>query len=168
MKHNNAKQRLELSKFRPLIAIFSIIIAFTLARQIYYGWNLVLAMNDAMGSFFLIFGSFKLMNWEAFVEAYQMYDILAQKSKIYAYAYPLIELTLGILYILQVKSIILNIFTLILMLISALGVLKALYRKEQITCACLGAIFKIPMTYVTLFEDLAMAIMALILLILLR
>lgn len=164
MKHNNAKQRFELDKFRPLIAIFSIIIAFTLARQIYYGWNLFLAMNDAMGSFFIIFGSFKLMNWEAFVEAYQMYDILAQKSKMYAYAYPLIELTLGILYILQINSIVLNIFTLILMLVSALGVMRALYKKDQITCACLGVIFKIPMTYVTLGEDLAMAIMALVLL----
>jgi hypothetical protein len=51
------------------------------------------------------------------------------------------------------------------MLISALGVANELRKKQTIMCACLGTVFKIPMTYVTLFEDLLMASMALYMLV---
>jgi hypothetical protein len=35
-----------------------------------------------------------------------------------------------------------------------------LLRKSKIQCACLGTFFKLPMTQVTLFEDLLMVGMA--------
>ena len=50
------------------------------------------------------------------------------------------------------------------MIVSSIGVTKELAQGRKITCACLGAVFKIPMTYVTLLEDVLMAVMALIML----
>jgi hypothetical protein len=46
------------------------------------------------------------------------------------------------------------------MLVSAAGVARELWKGREIMCACLGVVFKIPMTYVTLLEDLLMAAMA--------
>jgi hypothetical protein len=46
------------------------------------------------------------------------------------------------------------------MLLGAAGVLNALRQKKQLRCACLGTALNLPMTTVTLVEDLAMAAMA--------
>lgn len=120
-----------------------------------------MAMTDFMGIFFIVFGSFKLWNWKNFADAYQIYDVIAQQSITYAYGYPLIEIGLGTLYLLQMFPLFTNITTFIVMLISAYGVAIELQKKRTIPCACLGLVFQIPMTYVTLAEDLIMAIMAL-------
>ena len=146
--------------FMPLMIIFILICLATLARQMRSGLDTMYAMSDFMGFFFIIFASFKLFNWQGFVDAYHMYDILAQKSKLYAYAYPLIELSLGIAYLIRWHLFAINIVTLILMIISSIGVARELRNHRKITCACLGTVFKIPMTYVTLAEDLLMAGMA--------
>jgi hypothetical protein len=50
--------------------------------------------------------------------------------------------------------------------ISSIGVLATLTKKKSIQCACLGTFFDLPMSKLTLFEDLLMVIMAGIMLIL--
>ena len=157
----NVEGRVQFRDFIPLITIFAIIVGFTGVRQLYAGWNLQAAMSDFMGFFFIIFGGFKVMNWHGFVEAYRVYDILAQRSVLYAYAYPLIELSLGAAYVLRLYPFATNLITLVVMLVSSVGVGIELSKGKTIVCACLGVVFKLPMTYVTLFEDLLMAVMAL-------
>ena len=146
--------------FVPLFIIFAIILMFTLFRQFYGGWHLMGAMNDFMGAFFLIFGGFKILNWHGFVQAYQVYDIVAKQSKAYAYAYPLMELALGVAYLTRLYPFMTNVVTVVLMLVSSIGVAIELGKRKPIVCACLGTLFQIPMTYVTLTEDLLMTIMA--------
>ena len=51
------------------------------------------------------------------------------------------------------------------MAIGSAGVALKLLQGQELMCACLGAVFKIPMTYVTLAEDLIMGLMALLMLI---
>ena len=114
-----------------------------------------------MAFFFLVFGLFKLNNLKGFTEAYAMYDIIAMKSKTYALAYPFIEIILGFMYLFSFGGIHRDVFTFIIMGISAYGVWKALQKNEEIPCACLGTVFKVPMTKVTLFENVFMALMAL-------
>lgn len=160
------KSPAKLGDFIPLIVIFSVIIAFTLLRQLYFGvWSGTQAMQDFMGSFFLVFGAFKIMNWKGFAQAYAMYDIVAKRSRGYAYLYPLIEIGLGLAYFIGLYLSIVNWITLLVMLVSSIGVGKELLKKNQIPCACLGVVFKIPMTKVTLFEDLLMAAMALLMIV---
>ncbi len=148
--------------FIPLIAIFAIICLFTVVRQFLYGsWDMMYAMNDFMAGFFLVFGTFKLINLPKFVVAYKEYDLLAKRSTAYAYLYPFIEIGLGLAYFFRFMPIATNIITYIVMLFSAIGVAVSLSQGQQMMCACLGVVFKLPMTYVTLFEDMLMAGMAL-------
>ncbi|MBI4369580.1 MAG: hypothetical protein HY547_05055 [Elusimicrobia bacterium] len=48
------------------------------------------------------------------------------------------------------------------MVISSVGVIQKLREKEEIPYACLGMVFKVPMTWVTFAEDLLMAAEALL------
>lgn len=147
--------------FLPLLIIFMIIFLMTFIRQYFEGYNFDSAMKDFMGFFFLIFGGFKILNLQKFTEAYQTYDLIAQRTRWYGYIYPFLEILLGTLYITRSYIFFANIATLVLMLVGSLGVLKALLSQGQFMCACLGTVFNLPMTYVTLLEDLLMAAMAL-------
>jgi len=165
MINNNVKQGHQFKDFIPLVVILAIIIMFTIARSyLEHNYQLPAIMMNFMGAFFIIFGSFKIMKLKSFAQAYATYDLLAQRSRIYALAYPFIEVTLGILYLMHVESPVLNIITFIIMLMSSIGVFIELLKGKEIMCACLGTVFKIPMTYVTLLEDLLMAGMALLML----
>ncbi|QDU81490.1 hypothetical protein Pla110_32320 [Polystyrenella longa] len=121
-------------------------------------WSRV--MGNFMGGFFLIFSFFKLLNLTGFATAYQTYDVIAKRSTGYAYAYPFIELGLGIAYLAAMFPIATNIVTAIVMLIGLAGVINALRKNQTIQCACLGTVFDLPMTIVTFFEDGIMAAMA--------
>ena len=155
-----------LQTFLPLIIIFSLVIAITTLHQWHYGFNVHDAMRISMAAFFLVFASFKIINLHEFAEAYSMYDIIAKRAYWYGYAYPFVEIALGIAYLLNWRPKFINIFTLCLMLICAAGVFIELRAGKKIVCACLGAVFKIPMTYVTLLEDLLAAAMAALMLML--
>jgi hypothetical protein len=47
-----------------------------------------------------------------------------------------------------------------LSLIGAVGVIRANLSRQTIECACLGTVFKLPMSVVTVVENLGMAVMA--------
>jgi len=169
MEHHNhsiIKPKHTIKDFVPLISILVVIILFTM-----YMWNttdnpdVMFGMRIFMAGFFLIFGAFKLIKWKGFVKAYKEYDVLAKKSTTYAYIYPLIEIGLGLAFLFAWNPLLTNIFTLVIMLIGSYGVWQKLKLKEEIPCACLGVVFKLPMTKVTLFEDLFMAAMAMIMII---
>lgn len=157
---DNLASKHSLKAFLPLIIIFALIIALTVFKQMVYGFNGHAAMMDFMGIFFIVFGTFKIINLHGFAEAYSVYDIIAKRSRIYAYAYPFIELTLGALYLTRYQLPIANWITLILMVIGSIGVAFELAQGKEIPCACLGVVFTIPMTYVTLAEDILMGAMA--------
>lgn len=151
----------KLLEFLPLIIIFSLVLTLSLGNELYHGsWVAMRFMQNFMAAFFIIFGGLKLVNWRGFVEAYQTYDILAKKSRVYAYAYPLIEVGLGFAYLLSWQLVLINFVTVTVMAVSSIGVAQALRKKQKIQCACLGVLFKIPMTKITLLEDLLMGFMA--------
>ena len=118
------------------------------------------ATTNFMAGFFLVFSFFKLLDLTAFADSYQMYDVIAARSRVYALAYPFIELALGVAYVVRFEPVLTNAVTLVVMLIGTVGVLKSLLSGRKIRCACLGAVLNLPMTYVTLVEDGLMAAMA--------
>ena len=158
------KEKYSIKDFLPLIVIFAVVFLFSLYKYNLSGGDIYVAMRYFMAGFFIIFGLLKVLKLSAFAEAYQMYDLVAKRSLAYAYLYPFIELSLGASYYFNYKPVLTNWVTLFVMLIGALGVYLKLRKKEEIPCACLGTVFKVPMTWVTLFEDLLMAIMALVML----
>lgn len=158
--HNEAPKGVK--KFLPLAGMILVAITLTLIfNEICPPEAPAPVMRNFMGSFFLVFGLLKVMKLKAFAKAYKEYDLLAMKSDLYAKAYPFIELALAAAFLLNFEIIITSWVTLIIMLVSALGVYLKLRKKEEIPCACLGTVFKLPMTWVTLIEDLLMAAMAL-------
>lgn len=160
------KEKYTIKDFAPLIVIFSVIVLISLCFVLLGGNTWMFGMQIFMGLFFVIFGGLKMMKLKAFAEAYSMYDVIAMKSKIYGFIYPFIEIFLGLAYLASWQLNYINYITLVVMLVSAWGVYIKLRKKEKIMCACLGTVFKVPMTWVTLIEDLLMAIMALAMIIL--
>jgi hypothetical protein len=122
------------------------------------------AMSNFMAGFFLVFSFFKLLDLQAFADAYATYDIVAKRSRAYASAYPFIELALGVAYLANFQPVLTNLVTLVVMALSTVGVVQSLLAKQKIRCACLGTVFNLPMSVVTLTEDLLMAGMAAIML----
>jgi len=117
-----------------------------------------------MGIFFIVVSLLKFANWKGFANSFSMYDIIAKRSKLYSYAYPLIELGLGFAYILKWQITTAAIITFIIMVVGSIGVGKNLLAKNPVQCACLGTLIKIPLTKFTFFEDILMAVMALMVL----
>jgi hypothetical protein len=114
-----------------------------------------------MAGFFLVFSFFKLLNLKGFADSYAMYDVIAKKIPAWGYAYAFIELGLGVSYLLNAFPFVTNIVTLVVMTISILGVLQTVLNKQKIQCACLGAVFNLPMSTVTIIEDGLMIAMSL-------
>lgn len=145
--------------YLPLVIMVALVLGLTTLGVLYLAQDPMLAF---MGYFFLVFGILKVIRLRGFVEAYRMYDVVAMRSKVYAYAYPFLELGFAVAYLLVWYVEVVSIVVLVVMLVGAYGVYKKLRLKEEIPCACLGTVFKVPMTWVTLGEDLLMAGMALI------
>ena len=150
-----------LATYKPLLLIVGFLVGVTwlihaqTPGRHWHEW-----MSDFMAGFFLVFSFFKLLNLSGFVQAYLGYDLIAAKSAGYAWAYPFIELALGVAYLTRWQPQVTHWVTLAVMLVSAAGVLNALRKRQLIECACLGTVFKLPMSKVTLIEDLSMAAMA--------
>jgi len=121
-------------------------------------------MRYFMAGFFLVFSFFKLLDLNAFADAYSGYDLLASRWRNWGLIYPFFELFLGLAYLSNFNPLLTNWVTLVLMSFSALGVIKAVANKTQIQCACLGTVFKLPMSTVTIVEDVGMVLMAVLML----
>lgn len=155
-----------LKDFLPIIVIAAVIVLFTTLMVVFVDRSFEFGMRMFMGGFFAIFGAFKVFNLRKFADVYQTYDVVAKRSRFYAYLYPFFEIALALLYFANIGGIYRDIFTFVLMSVSTIGVVQKLRQKEEIPCACLGMVFTLPMTWVTLVEDVLMAVEALIMIIL--
>jgi hypothetical protein len=142
----------------------AVLLLITLLAYGIYRFTALDFMPALMGVFFVIFALFKLLDLNGFVASYIGYDIVAKRFTSYAYLYPFIELGLGIAYLSNAPTSI-NWVTLFVTVIGSIGVGRELLRKSHIKCACLGTYIKLPLTTVSLVEDVGMGIMAIILLI---
>lgn len=155
-----------LATYYPLLLIFGFITVVTVAVQFSpvgsnHSFDSRLWMTHFMAGFFLVFSFFKLLDVRSFADSYAMYDLLAMRYKPYGFIYPFIELGLGLAYLLAWQPTLTNWLTFIVMAFSSLGVIRSVLNKQKIRCACLGAVFNLPMSTVTIIEDLLMAGMAL-------
>ncbi|KQR72764.1 heavy metal transporter [Pedobacter sp. Leaf176] len=147
--------------YKPILLIFGYVFAISLVVSWQNGaLNLMTFMRIFMAGFFLTFSFFKMLNLSAFAESYAMYDIVAKKFSGWGYIYAFIELGLGLSFALNVSPLTVNWITLIVMVVSILGVLESVLNKKKIQCACLGAVFNLPMSTVTIVEDAIMIAMS--------
>lgn len=158
-----------LKTYRPLLIIFSLLLTIVVVAML-KDWRLGVfdlshSMAYFMAGFFLTFSGFKMLDLKGFASGYASYDLLAKKWHIYGFIYPFIEFLFGLGYLLHFESQIFNIAVFVTMSFSGIGVLQKLMKKEKFQCACLGTVIKVPLTKITLIEDLGMALMALLMLI---
>lgn len=147
--------------YKPILLIFFYItVVTTLVQTQNTKFDFMQAMRHFMSGFFLIFSFFKLLNLRGFAESYVMYDVLAKQIPVWAYLYVFIELGLGIAFLINFNPILTNSITVIVMSISIIGVLQSVLNKKKIQCACLGAVFNLPMSTVTIIEDALMIAMS--------
>lgn len=153
--------------YRPVLLLFGyifLVAMITSWQQNQIDW--LLFMRFFMSGFFLAFSFFKLINLDGFAESYSMYDIVAKKFKSWGYIYAFLELGLGIAFLIDFNPRLTNTVTLVVMSASSIGVLQSLLNKRKIKCACLGAVFNLPMSTLTVIEDLLMIVMSGVMLIL--
>ena len=149
------------STYRPLLLVFFYItlVSGLAAYQVGH-FEAMAFMRYFMAGFFLVFSFFKLLDLKGFAESYRMYDLVAKYIKPYGIVYPFLELGLGIAYCLDIAPFITNLFALVLMSVSLVGVVESVMNKRKIRCACLGTGFNLPMSTVTIIEDTLMIVMA--------
>lgn len=160
--HNETAEQARdwLITYKPVLLIFAYLFTATIAIEWLRGFSISHWMNNFMAGFFLVFSFFKLLNLSAFAESYSMYDVVAKRWKAWGYIYAFIELTLGILFLIQWQPLFTNMMAFIVMAVSIVGVLQSVFNKRKIKCACLGAVFNLPMSTITIIEDALMMAMS--------
>lgn len=147
--------------YYPIFLITSYILGVSLINNVnVYNINWHGLMNDFMAGFFLVFSAFKFLNIKGFAEGYSTYDLLAKRWYTYGYIYPFLELSLGILYLTSWYPVATQVLTILIMGFSSLGVINSLMKKQTLKCACLGTILNVPLSSITLIEDLTMVALA--------
>jgi copper chaperone CopZ len=157
----HVEENQEKAGYYPIFLIFGYIGAGTLLVQWVSGhFDLMQWMSHFMAGFFLVFSFFKLLNLRAFAQSYQAYDIIARAVPAWGFVYPFVELVLGLLFLSGAYPLGTNVATFLIMSISTVGVVQSLLKKKAFQCACLGTIIKLPLSKVTLFEDVLMVVMS--------
>lgn len=158
-KKSSSKRYFPLGVF-VLIAAVS---AFALVQGMHQGFSAW--MHFFMGLIFCQFAMLKLFNLSGFADGFQMYDLVGKRFRLYAYLYPFIELGLGVAYLSFSYPILTYFITLTVMGVGAVGVVRALKAGLDVRCACMGTALNVPLSTVTLSEDIVMGAMALMMLV---
>ena len=147
--------------YKPILIIGAYITVSTLLIEaIRSSFNIDTWMSNFMSGFFLVFSFFKMLDLKGFAESYSTYDIIAKRWQSWGYIYAFIELSLGLAYLLRFNPLLTNTITAAVMSISIVGVLQSVLNKRKIQCACLGVVFNLPMSTVTIIEDALMIFMS--------
>ncbi len=162
----------KLEELAPLLGVFGFVFVSTAVISVLRGEYAVMEIGKTlMAMFFLTFGGFKVYNMEGFRGAFKSYDLLAARSDFYATVYPFLEIGLGLLFIFIVFSgssvnleVAAYISTIFLMGVGGVGVLNEILHGNEVPCACLGDVFNVPLTKVTLVENFGMMLMAVLML----
>jgi copper chaperone CopZ len=167
---DNSLSETQSNQYYPLFLIAGFIMMVSFLTSFHQGiyitenFELKTFLHNFMTGFFLVFSFFKLLDVKAFAESFQMYDLFAAKLPVYGKVYPFIELILGILCLIHFQLYYVYLVDIIIMGFGALGVIQSVLDKRKIRCACLGSIFNLPMSTITIIENSLMVLIGIILL----
>lgn len=148
----------KISDYWPLFALVGI----SALAGIFLLFQGVSWMSGFMGVFLIIFSTLKIFDLNGFKRGFKMYDVIAKRFPSYSYVYPFLELSLGLLFLSGLFPMTTAVLTVILFSVGVIGVVIALVKKLDIYCPCMGSILKVPLSTVTLSEDILMILMALV------
>lgn len=113
-----------------------------------------------MGTFLAIFSMLKLFDIRGFAQAFRQYDLLAARVPAYGYAYPFVELLLGVSLLANQYTVLACSVMMVVMIIGLIGILGALRRGELLTCACLGTSLQLPLSTVAVVENATLGLLS--------
>ena len=146
--------------YKPLIILFTLIFFLTLIFQIRFeSFKSKIFIREFISFFFILFSLLKIYDLKSFSKMFNKYDIISKKIYVWGYIYPFIEFLLGILFLYNFIEFERNLFALIFLFVSSIGVLNSVLKNEKIKCACMGSFFDLPMSKVTIFENIIMILM---------
>ncbi len=155
-----------LADYRPLISLIVLTLLAAGALQLRSQIDSpMLFMHHFMSFFLVVYSMFKIFDLNGYADGFEMYDLLAKRVRAYAYVYPFIELGLGLAYLAFLYPVVTYIVTIIIFSFGALGVLDGLRRGLDLDCPCMGSVLKVPLSTVSLVENIGMSLMALAMLI---
>lgn len=158
-RQGSVKPPTKLRQLMPLFLAFGLIALLAGLLPLWLGGGRSY-MLDFMGLFYLVFSALKFVDYSGFPQSFRMYDPLAARWEAYAWAYPFIELLLGVLLLSGTGVPYALGLTLLILGATTTGVLHSLSSKRSIRCACMGTALRLPMTEATLIENLLMIGMA--------
>lgn len=148
-----------LNTFQSFIIIISIFYSIYISNKLYLYYNKLdkkKLNKNIMGTILILFGILKLYDINTFSSIFQKYDIISKIFPIYSYIYPFLEIYLGLNFITNTNIKYTQLLTKNLMMISILSVIISLHLGEKLRCGCMGSFFHIPLSYVTISENLYM------------
>lgn len=154
------EESISLIKYMPLILLFALSAGVPALNAVLGNTGFEKWMHQFMGATLIALAYFKLVDLPKFAEAFSTYDPLSMKVYNYGYVYPFFELITGIGFILSIAVKPLSIFTILFFLPTTIGVIQALRAKRKFQCACLGTAFNLPLTKVTIVENVLMMAMS--------
>lgn len=164
LSETSSNQYYPLFLIAGFITVVSLLTSFQQGTYVLENFEIEMFLHNFMTGFFLVFSFFKLLDIKSFAESFQMYDLLAAKLPVYGKVYPFIELGLGILCLIHFQLYYVYLADIIIMGFGALGVIKSVLDKRKIRCACLGSVFNLPMSTITIIENSLMVMIGIILL----
>ena len=154
-----------LGDYWPLVSLIVLMLLAATALQ-FKGQNesLMVFMHHFMGFFLIVYSMFKIFDLSGYADGFEMYDLLASRWRTYGYIYPFIELALGLAYLAFFWPIATYVATIAVFSFGALGVFNGLSKGLDMDCPCMGSVLSVPLSTVSLVENVGMTIMALIML----
>lgn len=152
------------TSYRPVIAIFVMTALMAMAAsQAMLGSPFTVRAGEWFIAFSMcVLALLKLQDVESFSSMFLNYDLLARRWVPYSYVYPYAEGLAGVLMIAGVLSWLSIPVALLLGVIGAVSVFKAVYvDRRELKCACVGGGSNVPLGFVSLTENLMMIAMAL-------
>lgn len=148
--------------YRPVLAVFAVAGLLALAAS-YAAYGTLFtgrAVEWFLGFATAILAMLKLQDVERFSTSFLNYDLLARRWVPYSYAYPYLELLVGVLMVAGAAHWLAAPLALVIGGVGAWSVFKAVYlEKRELKCACVGGASNVPLGFVSLTENLAMVVM---------
>lgn len=143
----------------PIIGIFAT--AFLMALSVAFALddlNFVRVIELFIALSMCVLAIQKLRDIEAFSLQFLNYDLLAQKWVKYSYVYPFVEMLAGVT---MISGFLTNIFAPAAIFIATINggsVFKAVYiDRRELKCACVGGNSNVPLSFISLTENIMMA-----------
>lgn len=148
-----------------LVAIFIFLSVAATLMSTLYSFNGLEWIRWFMGGLMIMFGGFKLVGIEVFIKVFPLYDIIAKRLRPYKYAYSLLQVILGMMFITGSIPLVRNGLTIGMGLSGLVGMLQVVSKRGPIRLSYLGTIIRLRFSTVILIENTLMVCLGAIMLI---